>query len=378
MLIAVLFPKRKEHPVIFGILVALLANTHVFMSGFIGAMGLIMLHDIYCDWKTNTAKKNVLNLTGLAIAGIGVLMLILPLIGSLSSNSSTQGTEYSIVGILRSIAQSFQNVSLSMLGAYIISPYLLAGVFAVIFIVMLILMRHKTRPMLILGLSNLFYIITTEVLWTTIPNRAHMLVFIYFITMWIAETEPENKASAIWDKFNPKTDTQLIKKLLDKVKNLDLDFSKSYKTLLCVVLISTIPIGAIYLGLDYYKSFSPSKEAAELIKENIPTGSVLVCAYEPAPEIAAYLPEYQFYSYEERDFCTYDTHIKHDENINHRDEIYNDLKDYENLYMLRVIPDIEAIESNRNIIFNVREYIPYGCNAAYIEVSTFDAEKEIK
>ena len=377
VLIAILFTKRKEHPVIFGILVALLANTHVFVSGFIGAMGLIMLHDIYSDWKTNSTKKNILNLTGLAIAGIGVLMLIIPLIGSLGSNSSTQGAMYSIGGVLGAFTSSFQNISMSMLAGYMATPFFIGGIFACIFVSMIILMRHKTRPMLILTLSNLFYIITTEIFWRTIPNRAHMLVFMYFITMWIAETEPENKASAIWDKFNPKTDTKLIKSLLDKIKHYDLNFNKSYKTLLCTVLVCTIPVGVAYMGLDYVKSFSPSKQAAELIRENLPEDAILVCAFEPAPEVAAYLPEYQFYSYEESDFCTYDTHINHDNDPDNSYEIYNDLKDYENLYLIRVIPDIEAIESGRNIIFTVREYIPYGCNAAYIEVSTFDAEKEI-
>ena len=107
VLIAMLFHKRKEHPVIFGTLVALLANTHVFVRGFIGAMGLIMLHDIYSDWKTNTAKKNVLNLAGLAIAGIGVLMLVIPLIGSLSVNKMTSAKAFTLKYCLTSFGESF-------------------------------------------------------------------------------------------------------------------------------------------------------------------------------------------------------------------------------------------------------------------------------
>ncbi len=378
VLIALLFHKRKEHPVIFGILIALLANTHVFVSGFIGAMGLIMLHDIYSDWKTNSAKKNVLNLTGLAIAGIGVLMLIIPLIGSLSVNKMTSAKAFTLKYCLTSFGESFFNISRFLIGGYIYSPYLLAGFFSILFVILLVLMRHKTRPMLILGLSSLFYIIVTEIIWFTIPNRVHILLLIYFVTMWISEDEPENKASSIWTKFNPKTDTKIVQKLLDFIKNSDLNFSKSYKVLLSVLLTVSIPVGALYLGLDYVKEFSPAKAAAKLVSEKLPAGSVLVTTGDPVPEMSAYLPEYRIYSMAEHDFTSYDLFIKYDETIDYKEKIYNDLKNCENVYMLTVMPDINALESNRDIILSVREYIPFGTNFAYIEVSELDVEKEIK
>ena len=377
VLIAVLFPKRKEHPIIFGTLVALLANTHICVSGFIGAIGLIMLHDIYTEWKNNSAKKNTLNLTGLAIAGIGVLMLILPLIGALGSNSSTADDEFTVKRALISFGDSFFNISFSLLNGYLSNHYIFAGILAVAFVILIVLMRHKTRPILILVLSVLFYIITTEIFWITIPNRAHIFLFIYFAVMWIAENEPENKASAIWQKFNPNVDTKLIKKLLDGIKSSDLNFSKSYRVLLSALLICSIPTGAAYLALDYTKPFSLGIAVSEFVTENIPEGSVIVYDIDAPAQIASYLPDYKFYSLEYQDFYTYDPHKIIDEDQS-RNGAYNDLKDYPNVYMMKIFPDADAIESNRNIIYSVRECIPFGTNASYIEISTLDVEKELK
>lgn len=378
VLIAMLFHKRKEHPVIFGTLVALLANTHICVSGFIGAMGLIMLHDIYCDWKTNSAKKNMLNLTGLAIAGIGVLMLVIPLIGSLSSNSITSDMSMTARSVLSALITSLSDTSLMLTGAYLRTEYLLSSTLAILFVILLILMRHKIRPFLILALSFIFYIISSEIIWFSSPHRVHVFVLFFVITIWISETEPQNKCAEIWNKFNPKTESKLVQKLINAIKRADTNFKKSYISVLSVILFCSVPIGAVYLGLDYIKPFTPSKQAAELIRETIPAGSVLVCISDAPSEVAAYLPEYKFYTYQEHDFCTYDTHKNYDETIDYTDEIYNDLKDYENLYMLRLIPDINAVESSRNIVIKTRANISYGGNSAYIEVSTFDAEKEIK
>ncbi len=89
VLIAWLYPKRREHPVLFGLLVALLANTHICVSGFIGILGLFMITDLFKGFKTNSPKQNAMEIIGLAIAGVGVLTMVLPLIGSLSLNYTT-------------------------------------------------------------------------------------------------------------------------------------------------------------------------------------------------------------------------------------------------------------------------------------------------
>ena len=333
-----------------------------------------MLHDIYSDWKTNPAKKNALNLTGLAIAGIGVLMLIIPLIGSLSANNMTAEKTITLKSCLNSFGESFHNISMHLLGAYRYAPYMLAGIIAVFFVAMLILMRHKTRPFFILILSCLFYIITTEIVWFSNPNRAHILVLIFFVAMWIAETEPENKASEIWKKLSLEKTSKLIQKLVEAVKKCDTNFTGTYKVILSTILVLSIPVAVSYFGRDCTQTFSIAKETADYVKANLPEDSVFVMRNSMQAQIAAYLPGYKFYSIEDEQFVTYVTHNKVDK-ISY-DKVYNDLKDYPNLYIINVNLDINAIESNRNIVHVNRGGIVFGTNACYIEISTLDPEME--
>lgn len=88
-LIAVLYPNRKKHPVLFGLLIGLLANTHVCFCGLVGIFGIYMLIELFREWKGVSARENLFRLFGLGIAGIGVLTLVLPLWNSISANPST-------------------------------------------------------------------------------------------------------------------------------------------------------------------------------------------------------------------------------------------------------------------------------------------------
>ena len=97
--IALLYPKRKKHPILFGTAVALLANTHVCMCGLVGIIGIFMLTDFFKDFRGGPRKQNALNALGLLIAGAGVVMLVLPLIGSLGANYFASSKSFTAVSV---------------------------------------------------------------------------------------------------------------------------------------------------------------------------------------------------------------------------------------------------------------------------------------
>lgn len=86
VLLAIVYKDRNRRPVVYGLLIALLANTHLMMSGLVGILGIYMIIDLFKLWKTSSGKMNILRLAGLAIAGVGVILLIVPLLGCLSTN----------------------------------------------------------------------------------------------------------------------------------------------------------------------------------------------------------------------------------------------------------------------------------------------------
>lgn len=384
VLIAILYPKRKEHPVLYGFLIALMANTHICMSGFIGIIGIFMLIDLFKDFKSKSVKQKAGEFIGLGIAGIGVLTMVIPLLHSLSLNSMTNRSTVGFRRVVSAFVESFLNVSGSIISygdysgtALGMALIVLSGFIAAVFVAMLIIMRHKTRPFLMLLFFWIFYTITSEVFWLTIPNRALVFMYMYFIIAWIAENEPENNASEIWTKLNLKSDTKAIKKLLDIAEKLDRNFGRSYIAAITVIAFMSMPAGAYYLFTDYAKDFCPSETAAEYIRNNFPEDSIFITDFENCPQIAAYLPEYKFYTLTFERYYTYASHEVYDDIVHDYEHIYNDLKGHENVYRLFTNTDIDYITQNKNVVYIIRDGMYYGVNSLYIEISEFDLEKEI-
>lgn len=180
----------------------------------------------------------------------------------------------------------------------------------------------------------------------------------------------------MWSEINTKIETRVIKKIIDFIRRSDEGFKRSFNIIMTLILIIPIPTGAYFLFRDYVKPFSPSETAAGYIKENFPENSVFITGDKIAPFLSAYLPEYNFYSLDYGEFYTYCCHKKLPENISYQ-KIYNDLKNCENIYFLNAYVEIDFIQSNRNIIYSIRDGIPFGVNIRYIEISEFDLEKEI-
>ena len=379
VLTAWLYPKRKARPILFGVLIALLANTHICISGFIGIMGIFMITDLLRGFRTNTAKQNAAEITGLAISGAGVLLMVIPLLNSLSLNSSTAEIDYTFDFVVGSILDSFSNISMSLIvyENQSLLMFFVSGIIAVLFFAEFILIRHKTRPFLMLVFFTVFYIITSGIFWYTIPNRAHIFVLMFFVTAWIADCEPQNGAGKIWTKFSLKTDTKAIENIIGFVRKLDNGYMRSFNVILTAVLIASVPTGARFLFGDYINPFSPSKLASEYIKENFPENTVFVTDDELVPFLAAYLPDYRFYSEDFGNFYTYNGHRNLPEKTPY-ERIYNDLKDCENIYYVNAYVEIDFIPSNRKVIYTIREGMPFGVNIRYIEISEFDLDREIK
>ena len=386
VLTALLYPKRKEHPVLYGFLIALLANTHICMSGFIGIIGIFMLIDLFSNFRSKSIKQKAGEITGLFIAGAGVLILVIPLINALSLNSFTSDTTFSLWIGISSVFESFFNISYALFnygqpykGAaaalLYFGGYILAGIMAAALVIMIIIMHRKTRPFLMLVFFWAFYAVTTEVLWLTIPNRANIFVLMYFIIAWISEYEPQNNSADLWSKIDLKAETAAIQKLIGAIKSLDTGFMKSYIPVMTAVMLISVPVGAYYLFSDYAKDFCPSETAAEYIRSNFPEDSIFITDGDNCPQLAAYLPEYKFYSVGYGRYYTYMSHEKSG-GVYYKD-IYDDLKEYNDLYYLYVASDIGYIPNNREIIYTLRDGIPYSSNILYIEISAFDLEKEI-
>ncbi len=314
-LIAIVYPKRKEHPIVLGLLTGILALTHVAFSGIVGAIGIFMLVDIFSDWRNNTKKQNVLNIAGLLTAGVGVLFLVLPLLSSLSYNSVTAGKSLDFVTVVRKICQSpFDIAADSVVLSGEVNPLVTLAAMAVqLCMLFLILLLRKRKRAFAMLLVNLFvYVIVGHVVFYVNPNRAAILLFSFVFFICIAMQE---ESSQVKDS-NLKSDSKLVKVLVNffsqcRMKNIELVAS--------VMLIVTIPAGVSYLVRDLSEQFCPVKKAAEYIESELPKDAVFVTSSDFLPQLSAYLPDAKIYSLKHGEFYTYTSHKVMDAEKKHSD-----------------------------------------------------------
>ncbi len=370
-LIAWVYPKRKEHPIYFGILIALLANTHICMSGFVGIVGIYMIIELFISFKNLNFKQNMLNVLGIVISGTGVLILIFPLFNTLGSNSIVSEKSITLNIVILSIFESFTNISNSAISGYFdnVFLYLVACLISILMIFMLFLLRHYKKPLIMMLFFIIFYIVSSELLWYTIPNRATIFIFMFFIVFWIAKQDEDCDATKI--ECSDKISLSLLRKAINFISNLDFNFDKTYTVILCVILITTIPSGCIYLFRDYGEDFCPAKASAEYIKQNIPHDAVFVTASDSASQFSAYLPEYKFYAINQSEFYTYMYHKQPDENIDNS-KIKKDLMNENNIYYLYFAIDPDISQYAADVIYMRRGNIHFDVNIGYVEISKFD------
>ncbi len=344
VLLAMAYSKRQERPVIFGLLVGLLANTHIMMCGLVGMIGIYMIIDLFKLWKSSPMKENILRLAGLAVAGIGVLALIIPLLGSFGSVNvgNERALDPKMIAELTYMSLADSSCHMIFDSRMNILPstlsYLVIILFGAVFILMTILLRHYRRAFFMQLLFAVFYVITSEILWISLPVRAFIYLFGFVFCYWIAQSE-----QPVFRTPKPLGEdlSKPLRASVEWLRRADGNFKRSYLTLLFVYYAATIPAGACVLFADYTQDYSQSKRTADFIRENLPEDSVIVVTTEIFSEYTAYLPGVKFYSINYNEFVSYmfqtkpekAEYVKDTEDIDFR-RVYDDLKDYEHVYIL--------------------------------------------
>ncbi|MDE6031106.1 MAG: hypothetical protein K2G32_05745, partial [Oscillospiraceae bacterium] len=189
-LILWIYPKRREHGLLYGLLIALLANTHIFICGIVGMLGIFMLVDLFAQWKSSSKKENAGKLAGLAVAGAGVLLLVIPLIGSADANGAV-GTSLSFSprAVFLAATTTFNEVFRQIVQPCFGGPawFVILMIVTLMLWGMLILLRHWKRALAVEIGFIVFYYLTCGLFWITIPNRAVIFILSFAFSLGIAQ-----------------------------------------------------------------------------------------------------------------------------------------------------------------------------------------------
>lgn len=304
-LITYLYPRRKEHPFLFGLLVALLANTHICMSALVGILGIYMLVDLFLDWKGNSVRQNMWNLMGLAVAGVGVIVLIIPLWGCLSTNSFAVEYRFPLSGMIKRFIIAFGGIVQSGCAANI--PLVIAeisGIAAQFLLIMLfVLLRRKRRTFIMMLTFTLIYMIIVGVVWYTSFCRGALYLFSIAMILVMGEEEKVDCS-----RRELKVDTRILQVLAGWFEKIDGNTRFSAPVILALVLAISIPSGVKYAIEDLFTEFTPARKIAEFIDQNIPEDALVVSGSDTYSEVLIYLPDRTFFSCKFDRFYTYASH----------------------------------------------------------------------
>lgn len=308
-LLALLYKQREKYAVLYGLLIGLLANTHIMMCGVVAVLGIMMFIDTLRDFKTRGAKGNVKQLAGLFLGGLLVLALLMQIFPSMSSNNFTSTNEYTVTTLVNGFLTGFTGVSASLFGEMqlfnnmhivtaLLNIFFMAAIIAVGFLV-----RKNVRILIIYITSLLSEIIVTCAIWYINPNRAALILLTVVFCSWLFFSDKENRSEK---RILPEGIS-----IIDALMSLDKKAEKVITLCLSVVLFMTVPLGVFFIASDIVRPFSPSKETAEFISENIPENTTIVTMNDSnAVDVSAYLTDYSFYDVNSRRSYTYCYHDK--------------------------------------------------------------------
>ena len=185
ILICVLDKKKKQHPVLYGVILALLANTHLIMVGLVGMITITYyIYELTLNRKNNTKEENLKILKGFLVVLAGGVILLIQLLGVL-----TVETE---IKMKLTISELFENIS------YSLTQYAYALLYSdeynnivnLIFIIFALVgtVFYKKETIVFLG-SILFQCIIYAILGGPALYMSMSIILILMYTMWSSANE---------------------------------------------------------------------------------------------------------------------------------------------------------------------------------------------
>lgn len=267
-LLAILYPKSKEKPLIYSIILAITANVHVIMFGFCAILTILFMYE-------NRAKKYIPSYT---IMILSLLAVVLQLAGTSSSNEFISYGQYNLVSSAFSVFSKFfvngyddmyqQTHHFLFAPTAITSISLIAGLFFANFIG---LFKNNKKLFLIalcgVGFQFFVYIFSYNVY--VYVTRIYCAYIILIFCWWIL--------------LNTNT-------LREKSR-------KAFNICIGIFFILTMFNGLKYTLLDLQYNFSSAKETAEYINMNIDKNAMIIENFDPVfVSILPYLKEHKLCS----------------------------------------------------------------------------------
>ncbi|NLC78238.1 MAG: hypothetical protein GX683_00685 [Ruminococcaceae bacterium] len=288
---AIIFNTKTKKPVVFGAILFLLVQTHVYLLGFCFAVCLVWLWDVFFEFRADKDIRKLFgNGLGLLLPLLSALLFYIQVATSLESSSSANPnlTSNPLYSLWSTSVTSFSTLfgGLNSKAATIV---FICYIFTLVLVFLpLLLSKSKcehskaVKSIFILVLGVLFQVAFFAFFYngSGMLQKALIIFYIILFSIWIICASIENKA-----------------------------FVRNANLLIAAFAIA-ISIGNYpMVAKDVVYQYSASETAANLIRETVPPEEpIFSCNYPIDSAIIPYLPEYKFYtagSFEEFTYVTW-------------------------------------------------------------------------
>ena len=352
--LAAAYPVRLKRPLLYGLLIACLTNTHAYFEGFCGIVFVLWAFDAW-ELRAELPRRELRRIAaGLGIAAAGALFGFLQVApGMLNARSVGNQRFWPLkMNFFERLATSFvdfagcskevANVNLPILeylwvallivlvawfvrrrrtlvlylalaavffcAIYFILPphehpfqshfqLFLDFIFLTFFAVaMLSLFRVSRRMALVCLASTLWMIAFAMYLFYFLPQRAYLVFLTFVFCCWVLLENPSELESAAPGAFF---------RLLDGPKPPPL--KRRLAELLAIYVCFTVPACVSFAVQDFRHPFSGAKDMGEYLTKTLPPGSTVVLPYYGITDavISAYAPGLKFYCVESGRYFTF-------------------------------------------------------------------------
>lgn len=267
-LAAILYKKSKQYPILYAIILALIANTHIIMFMFTICLGIIFYYEnIILEIRKGFSNKLIKNFIAILIIIIGLLFIFFELSNTPNSNVFLEINIYNnLLVTLRIFLLFFINSYNYDIGLNTALNNPILDLLSILFLIILyillfinLLINNKKLfavALLSIGFQLGIYIFAYNSF--VYVNRIFCAHIILIFCFWVLLQN---------NNFKPKY------KIFGK---------KSINILLTLFFMLTIYNGINYTKLDLSLNYSGAKETADYIRANInPNNSVIIIDNEP-------------------------------------------------------------------------------------------------
>lgn len=268
-----IFPKRKEHPYLYALLIVLLSNTHILMLGFCLILTLLFSAELITD---SLKDKKIKKILPLLLPGINFLFLFLMFY---NMNHLNHAVEF-----VSSHPQPFIAAVVNFAKLSFLFPFNLLGninvlVFYILIIIIAISFLKNNRQMFLVFLGSFAYIFYVyHRIWFNgvIYQKIFLLLLIILFCCWVHLKENKNSIRMLMIALGILYSISMISSVLEVV-------------------------------LEIKYPFSGAKQAAEYIKNNLDEEQTFYAVGYPFlfTSISAYLPDKKLYSYINNYYISY-------------------------------------------------------------------------